>query len=215
MSENERKPFYKRNWFWITILSIIVVVSATTYVANYAFYQDKADQTTLRQRKSQSLKKKAEKSPSLITKYNSIKTGREGYSKRTIYKLLGNPKESQLIDPEGQIENVTWNGTDNNNEVMIQITFEKNKAQAKSIQGLDIDRENSLTLVDYNKIADGDGYNRVIDVLGEPDDYSDMNGIRTLTYVSDLSELDPTQNASIQIKLSNNQVISKSQINVK
>ncbi|WP_334333365.1 DUF3862 domain-containing protein [Companilactobacillus sp. HBUAS59544] len=213
MTENEKKPFYKRNWFWITIISIIVVVSATTYVANYSFYSDKADQISSEQRKNLKSQEKAEKSPSLITKYNSIKTGNKGYSKKVIYKLLGNPVETQVQSNE--ISNVTWKGRADESTVTIQITFENGHAVSKSIQGLDIDREKTLTLADYQKLNIGDSYNRVVNLLGDPDDYSDINGVRTLTYVSDLSELDPTQNASIQIKLSHNQIVAKSQTNLK
>ena len=213
MTENEKKPFYKRNWFWITIISIIVVVSATTYVANYSFYSDKADQISSEERKTLKEQQKAEKSPSLITKYNSIKTGNKGYSKKVIYKLLGNPVETQI--QSSTISNVTWKGTADQGNVTIQITFENGHAASKSIQGLDIDREKTLTLADYQKLNVGDSYNRVVNLLGDPDDYSDINGVRTLTYVSDLSELDPTQNASIQIKLSHNQIVAKSQTNLK
>lgn len=213
MTENEKKPFYKRNWFWITIISIIVVVSATTYVANYSFYSDKADQISFEERKTLKEQQKAEKSPSLITKYNSIKTGNKGYSKKVIYKLLGNPAETQI--QSSAISNVTWKGTADQGNVTIQITFENGHAASKSIQGLDIDREKTLTLADYQKLNVGDSYNRVVNLLGDPDDYSDINGVRTLTYVSDLSELDPTQNASIQIKLSHNQIVAKSQTNLK
>lgn len=213
MTENEKKPFYKRNWFWITIISIIVVVSATTYVANYSFYSDKADQISFEERKTLKEQQKAEKSPSLITKYNSIKTGNKGYSKKVIYKLLGNPAETQI--QSSAISNVTWKGTADQDNVTIQVTFENGHAASKSIQGLDIDREKTLTLTDYQKLNVGDSYNRVVNLLGDPDDYSDINGVRTLTYVSDLSELDPTQNASIQIKLSHNQIVAKSQTNLK
>lgn len=215
LNENEKKPFYRRNWFWITILSIIIVVSATTYIANYSYYKDEADQANVDQRKDQSERKQAEKNPSLVAKYNSIKTGKNGYSRKVITNLLGNPTETQIMDKKGKEITATWNKTDNNNQVMIQITFFKNIAKSKSIQGLDIDRENSLTLADFNKLKNGDNYNRVISVLGDPDDYSDINGIRTLTYVSDLSEADPSQNASIDIKLSDNKIVAKSQVNLK
>lgn len=215
LNENEKKPFYRRNWFWITILSIIIVVSATTYIANYSYYKDEADQANLEQRKDQSERKQAEKNPSLVAKYNSIKTGKNGYSRKVITNLLGNPTETQIMDKKGKEITATWNKTDNNNQVIIQITFFKNIAKSKSIQGLDIDRENSLTLADFNKLKNGDNYNHVISILGDPDDYSDINGIRTLTYVSDLAEADPSQNASIDIKLSDNKIIAKSQVNLK
>lgn len=212
---NEKKPFYKRNWFWIMIFSIIVVVSTTTYIANNSYYQGEADQANLEQRKDQAERKQAEKNPSLVAKYNSIKTGKNGYSEKNITSLLGNPTETQTMDKQGKEIIATWNKTVTSNQVMIQITFFKNIAKSKSIQGLDIDRENSLTLADFNKLKNGDSYNRVINVLGDPDDYSDINGVRTLTYVSDLSEADPSQNASIDIKLSDNKIIAKSQVNLK
>lgn len=215
LSENEKKPFYRRNWFWITILSIIAVVSTTTYLANNFYYQDEADQANLEQRKDQAERKQAEKNPSLVAKYDSIKTGKKGYSQKNVIQLLGNPTETQTMDKRGREIIVTWNKVNNSNQVMIQITFFKDIAKSKSIQGLDIDREKSLTLADYEKIENGDNYNHVISVLGDPDDYSDINGVRTLTYVSDLAEADPSQNASIDIKLSDNQVIAKAQVNLK
>lgn len=211
--ENERKPFYKRNWFWITILSIFIVVSATTYVVNFSFYQGKADQASTSQSKNVATKK-VEDDPSLISKYNSIKTGKKGLTKTKIIKLLGQPTATQAIDQSSQIMSMTWEGFDSNNGVMIQITFENNKATAKSIQGLNIDRKKLLTLADFEKLQVGDSYNRVINILGDPDDYSDTNGVKTLTYESDLAEADSTKDAIIKIEISNNAIISKTQQNL-
>jgi len=214
LNENDKKPFYKRNWFWITILSMFIVVSATTYIANYSYLQDKADQTTVKQGKNQS-EKKVTKSPSLVTKYNSIKTGSEGYVKDEVIKVLGNPTSTQDLNTDNGMMILTWDGTDNNSGVTIQITFEKNIATAKSIQGLDIDRKKLLTMKDYDKLQIGDKYSRVTNILGDPDNYSDMNGVKTLTYMSDLDEIDPTQATNIQVKISNNKIITKSQVNLK
>jgi hypothetical protein len=52
-------------------------------------------------------------------------------------------------------------------------------------------------------------------VLGDPDDYSDTNGIKTLIYESDLSEADPTYDATIKIEIANDKVISLEQQNLK
>lgn len=211
--ENDRKPFYKRNWFWITILSIFIIVSATTYVANFSL-KGQADQATISQSKNVT-KKKATKSPSLVDKYNSIKTGKRGFTKSEIIKLLGQPTSIQQINSSSQLTNLTWDTTDNDDNVTIQITFENNKATAKSIQGLDIDRKKLLTMDDFSKLQNGDSYNKVINTLGDPDDYSDTNGIKTLVYESDLAEADPSQDASIKIEVSNNQVIYTEQQNLK
>jgi len=104
---------------------------------------------------------------------------------------------------------------DNNTNLTIQITFRENKATAKSIQGLDIDRKKSLTMADFNKLQNGDDYNRVLNILGDPDDYSDTNGVKTLTYESDLAEVDPTEDATIKIEISNNEIVYKEQQNLK
>ena len=111
--------------------------------------------------------------------------------------------------------NLTWDGTDNGENVTIQITFEKGKATAKSIQGLNIDRKRLLTLKDFEKLQVGDEYNRVIDVLGDPDTYSDTNGIKILTYESDLAEADLSQDATIKIEISDNKIINLEQQNLK
>lgn len=169
--ENERKPFYKRNWFWITILSIFVVVSATTYVANFSFYQGKADQVSNSQSKNVATKK-AEANPSLVAKYNSIKTGKEGLTKTAIIRVLGQPTTTQNIDESNQVMSMAWEGFDNS-------------------------------------------YNHVISILGDPDNYSDTNGVKTLTYESDLAEADPSATASIKLEVSNNAIISKDQQNLK
>ncbi|PMD72139.1 hypothetical protein CBP76_04070 [Companilactobacillus nuruki] len=214
MNENERKPFYRRNWFWITILSIFIVVSATTYVANYSFYQGKADQASISQSKNVA-KKKAKKSPSFIEKYNSIKTGKNSLNKTDVINLLGQPNSTQQIDADSKLYNLTWNGTENDNDISIQITFSKDRVISKSIQGLNIDRAQLLTTEDFNKVQTGDNYNHVLNTLGDPDDYSEDNGIKTLTYESNLSEIDSTQDAFIKIEFSNNEVIYKYQQNLK
>lgn len=206
--QNEGKPFYKRNWFWIMILSIFIIVSATTYIANFSFYQGKADSTVVSKKKT----KKTVKDLSLAEKYNDLKTG---YSKKEVIQLLGQPTSIQQIDDTNQIIDFTWDKIDNGKSIIIQVTFEKSKASAKSIQGLDIDRKQLLTKKDYNKLQNGDNYNRVLDVLGDPDDYSDTNGIKTLIYESDLAEADPTYDATIKIEIANNKVISLEQQNLK
>jgi len=198
--ENDRKPFYKRNWFWITILSIFVIVTATTYVANYSFYRDKADQASTSQSENV-VQKKSQKNLSLTAKYDSIKTGKKVFTKDEIIDLLGQPTTTQQIDSTNGILNLTWNTAENDNNIVIQITVEKNKATAKSIQGLDIDRKKLLNVEDLNELKNGDKYNKVIDVLGDPDDYSDINGIKTLTYESDLAEADPSEDAIIKIEV--------------
>lgn len=209
--QNEGKPFYKRNWFWIMILSIFIIVSATTYIANFSFYQGKADQTAA----SQKSVSKVDNSLSLTDKYNSLKTGKNGYSKKEVIQLLGQPTSIQQVDDTNQISVLIWDKIDNGKSIVIQVTFENSKASAKSIQGLDIDRKKLLTKKDYNKLQNGDNYNRVLDVLGDPDDYSDTNGIKTLIYESDLAEADPTYDASIKVEISNNKIISIEQQNLK
>lgn len=210
--KNERKPFYRRNWFWIMIVSIFVVVSATTYISNYMYYQGKADSTSVKKPK---INNKIENNPSLVAKYNSIKTGKSGYSKDAVTKLLGQPTTMEQVDVNNQIDDLIWNGYDNSHQITIKITFTKNKATAKSIQGLDIDRKKLLTMEDYDKLQEGDSYNKVIKILGDPDEYSHNNGVKTLTYESDISEADPSQTASIQIEITNNVIAYKSQTNLK
>lgn len=215
MDEKDSKPFYHRNWFWITIFSIFIVVSATTYVANYSFYKGQADKATVSQSKSLAEKKKIEDNPSIVARYNSIKTGKKGFNKDEIIQLLGQPTTTQKINVNNPISTLVWNEIDGGQNITIQITFEKDKATSKSIQGLNVDRKKVLTSKEYNQLQNGDSYNKVINKLGDPDDYSDVNGVRTLTYESDLLEVDPTADAMIKIEISNNKVISKEQQNLK
>jgi len=72
-----------------------------------------------------------------------------------------------------------------------------------------------LTSKDLAKLQVGDSYKKVINTLGDPDDYSDTNGVKTLTYESDLSEIDQASDAMIRIEISNNQIINKEQQNLK
>ncbi|WP_338216666.1 DUF3862 domain-containing protein [Companilactobacillus muriivasis] len=214
IDENNSKPFYRRNWFWVIIFSIFIIVSATTYVANFSFYKDQADKATTSQSKNLT-EKKIDSDPSLVDKYNSIKTGnKKGFSKVELIELLGQPTTTQQLDVNNPITTLIWKGIDNQN-VTIQITVEKDKATSKSIQGLDIDRKKMLTSKDLAKLQVGDSYKKVINTLGDPDDYSDTNGVKTLTYESDLSEIDQASDAMIRIEISNNQIINKEQQNLK
>lgn len=215
VDENDIKPFYRKKWFWITIVSIFIIVSATTYIANYSFYSDQADKATVSQSKSLATKKKIANDASFISKYNSIKTGKNGFSKSEIVDLLGEPNNTERLAVDKSIVTLSWNGTDNKQNVTVQITLEKNKATAKSIQGLDIDRKKLLSMEDFDKLKVGDSYNKVINALGDPDNYSDVNGMRTLIYQTDLTEADPSVNSLIKIELSNNKVINKEQQNLK
>ncbi|WP_334330162.1 DUF3862 domain-containing protein [Companilactobacillus sp. HBUAS59699] len=205
------KPFYKKNWFWLTVIAVFLVVTATGYVVENT-YDDKADEGSYSQQNL--FKKTSGSKTSTIDKFNSIKLGAGGSSLRKVERKLG---EATFISNNEDKDNstMTWNNIKGlDDDVSINITFERGIAATKSIKGLDIDRKNDLTMKDYNRIKNGDSYDQVIDKLGNPDNYSESNGDMTLIYTSDVEDKVDDETTYIKILLTNDEVTGKSQVNV-
>lgn len=205
------KPFYKKKWFWLTVVALFLVATATAYVVENT-YDDKADEDSYNQENL--FKKTSDSNTSIIDKFNSIKLGAGGSSQKNIERKLG---EATFISNTEDKKNstLTWNNIKGlDDDVSIDITFEHGIAASKSIKGLDIDRKNDLTMKDYNGIKNGDTYDQVISKLGNPDNYSETDGNMTLIYTSDVEDKVDDETTYIKVILDNGQVTGKNQVNV-
>ncbi|WP_125568186.1 DUF3862 domain-containing protein [Companilactobacillus insicii] len=203
------KPFYKKQWFWLTIIAMFFVITATAYVVENT-YEDKADE----ENQERLFNKSSNSNTSTIDKFNSIKLGAGGSDRKAVDRKFG--KAVYISNSEDEENStMTWNNIKGlDDDVSIDITFEQGIAVAKSIKGLDIDRKNDLTMKDYNRVKNNDSYEQVINTLGNPDNYSEKNGNMTLIYTSDVEDKKDDEATYIKVVLNNNKVTSKSQVNV-
>ncbi|APX73275.1 DUF3862 domain-containing protein (plasmid) [Companilactobacillus allii] len=204
-------PFYKKKWFWISIISFFIIISTTAFVVENT-YDDKADENL---NQEDLFKKTKDSDTSIIDKFNKVKIGAKGNTLKRIEEVFGSPTiTSNTSDRKNAT--LTWQNLKGlDDDVVIDITFQDGVAVSKSIKGLDIDRRNDLRLSDYNKVKENDSYDQVINLLGNPDNYIESGGVVTLTYTSDVEEKIDDASTYIEITLSNNKVTSKSQLNVK
>lgn len=205
-------PFYKRRWFWISAVSLFIIVTTTAFVVENT-YDDKADEESYRQ--EDLFKKTSDSDTSVIDKFNNVKIGIDGNSLKKIEDVFGSPTMTSNTS-DRKNATLTWQnlkGVDD--DVVIDITFQDGSAVSKSIKGLDIDRKSDLRLSDYQKVNKNDSYDKVISVLGNPDNYIESGGVVTLTYTSDVEEEIDDATTYIEITLSNDKVTSKTQLNVK
>lgn len=206
------KPFYKKRWFWLTAIAMLVVITATAFVVENT-YDDKADEESYTQENL--FKKTADSKTSIIDKFNAIKLGANGNDRRFIESQFG---QAAMSTNSGGNDNATLSWSDLkglDDDVVIDVNFKNGKAVSKSIKGLDIDRRNDLTMKDFDMVKTNYNYEQVIDLLGNPDNYTETNGVITLMYTSDVEEKIDDQATYIKITLANNKVTGKSQLNVK
>ncbi|WP_164509404.1 DUF3862 domain-containing protein [Companilactobacillus jidongensis] len=207
-----RKPFYNKKWFWLTMIAALVIITATSYVAENT-YEDKADSDAYAQENL--FKKTVDSKTSIIDKFNAVKLGAGGSTHKAVDSKFGKAVVSSNAEDNNNAT-LSWSNLKGlDDDVVIDITFHDGRAVAKSIKGLDIDRKNDLTMKDFKTLKTGNNYEQVIDLLGNPDNYTETNGIVTLTYTSDVEEKINDNTAYIKVSLVNDEVTSKSQVNVK
>ncbi|WP_125764556.1 DUF3862 domain-containing protein [Companilactobacillus hulinensis] len=207
-----KKSFYKKRWFWLVAISALVIISATAFVIENT-YDDKADEESYNQENL--FKKTRDSDTSIIDKFNLVKIGAGGNSLKNVESKFGQATMTSNTE-DSKNATLTWQNLKGmDDDVVIDITFQDGIAVSKSIKGLDIDRKNDLTLADYNKVKTNDSYDHVIELLGNPDNYVESNGIVTMTYTSDVEEKIDDATTYIKIALNNDEVTSKTQVNVK
>jgi len=171
----EKKPFYKKVWFWI--LAVVLVVGGFGAVGGSDDKADSSDSTAKTESKTSSSKKPASK----ITKANFDKINvseSDGDSVDSVKKLFGKDPDDTSEDT---IENVksemyTWDNVDNGSlGSNIIIGFSNDHVISKNITGLKVKRNKDITKNDLSSVQNGTSKDDIRNKFGEPNGYDITN----------------------------------------
>lgn len=152
----EKKPFYKRVWFWIVVVLLIFVGvgAANGGGSNSANDNNKVS----------------------YSNYKKIKlSGNDGSTKNDVKNLFGKkPEDTSTQEIEGvKTDTQTWEKV-KNGDVSSNVTvgFDDGHAVNKVITGLKVDRKSQITLTDYDSLQTGATKDEVLKKFGKPNGYT-------------------------------------------
>lgn len=208
----QKKPFYKRVWFWI--LAVIVVFTIGGAIGGGSNNSSKTNKTT--STSSSNKDKVISKDTELRNKFDAIKvgdlmnSGNGGSTFDEVKSSLGSPNSTSTTDLQGvSVKTDTWS----KNGVTILIQFENDKVVSKDITGFKFEkRDEKLTLAEFDQIQNGVSYDEMVSKFGEPDSLSEMviNGETTLTAIW-LTGVKGGLGANVTLQFTNGQLMSKMQ----
>lgn len=173
----QKKPFYKRVWFWILV--VIVIGVASSMGGN----KDKESKTTDNKTESSttSSNKSSESSAKIKrSDFDAIKIGDlmqsadGGDTLDSLKQKFGEPNDASSSETNDvKTDIVTWDKVDNKIGSSMVISFTDGKAFSKDLTGFKLTRKNKIDLAQFNAITNGTSYNDVINKFGEPDNYTE------------------------------------------
>lgn len=212
----QKKPFYKRVWFWIVVIIILGGIGSQMGGSDTSSTSNKSE--TASKTANSSSSKKADG----ITKaqFDSIKLDESnGTSLADVKKTFGKKPNSTSTDTiEGVKSDMdTWDGVANGSLASsVIIGFSNDHAISKSINGLKVSRPSKITLDKFNSISNGATKDDVKKTFGEPNGYSitNLSGLSSenWTYTSGIKG---DLGANFVITFQNNVVSGKSQSSMK
>ena len=157
----EKKPFYKKWWF--ILITIIVIIGALGRIGNKKDIDVSADTSTASIQSTESASSTPSKSESKIT-YENFCSIQMGMTYDQVKEVLGDGQEQSSNEVSG-IKTVmySWSGSGVSN---MNVTIQNDEVVGKAQSGLYKDKAN-ITMDQYNKIENGMTYDQVKGILGE------------------------------------------------
>lgn len=203
----QKKPFYKRFWFWI--LAIIVIFILGTALGGNS--DNSNNGSTSSTKKVDGITK---------SQFNAIKLSEnDGTSLKNTEKQFGKKPSSTSTDTIDGIKSDmnTWDKVANGDlGSAVTVGFSNNHAISKSIDGLKVKRANKITLSDFNSISNGMSKDNIKNKFGEPNGYSitSISGITSEDW-SYTSDIKGDTGANFIITFQNDAVSGKTQTDMK
>lgn len=209
----QKKPFYKRVWFWILVIIVIAGVGSQlgggSSTNNSASSKDSSNSSS-----SQKVEGVTKAAFDKVTLSDST-----GTSSADVANLFGGKANSTT---ENTIQNVqtklyTWdkvaNGSFGSN---VTVSFENEHAVAKVITGLKVNRAKKITLAQVEAIQNGTSKADIQKEFGDPNGY-DLTNIAGYTSEnwSYTSGINGDAGANVIISFSGDTVSGKTQTNMK
>lgn len=220
----EKKPFYKRVWFWI--LAVIVVFAAASALNGSDKKEAASDTSTSTKDKASTKTSKEDGKVSLKETFDSIKIGdimndgEGGSTLEEVKKTLGEPNSTSETNIENHTaKSLTWSslkGGDMMNALIV--SFSNDKAVSKAVSGLKVADHDKATLEQFNAVATDGTFteDQAKNEFGEPDSITTslING-QTQDLLSWSKNVEGDVGANFNITFDNGAATSKSQLNLK
>lgn len=178
----EKKPFYKKIWFWILVIIVIIVgVNMGNGDKNSAKDTSKStSSSTTTNSKAETTTK--EDDGNLKATFDSIKigdilsNGEGGSTLDEVKATLGDPDSQSETSVEGvTAKMVTWSGVKGGDILSsVVISFSNDKAVSKAVTGLKVASHDKVTLEQFNAVATDGSFteDQARKQFGDPDSIS-------------------------------------------
>lgn len=214
----EKKPFYKRVWFWILVVFLII----GGFGAVGGGSDEKADSSSSSKTENSTKKAPVKHSTSKITQENFDKiavSDSNGWTQDQVKKLFGKDADSTSTQTIENIkaDDLIWNNVNGGSLASaITIGFSNGHVVSKGIAGLKVRRDKKIALADFNKIQNGMSKDQVKEIIGSPNGYT-ISSIAGQT--NDMweysSDINGNVGANFNITFTNDVVSGKSQSEMK
>lgn len=219
-----KKPFYKRVWFWILIVVILVAIGSQMGGGSSKADKKSTDEkTSVTKTKSSSASEKKDSGKITRKQFDAVKLGdlmksaEGGATIDELKKEFGNPDSTSSSTTNGvKTDIVTWTNVEGGLGANIVVSFTDGHAFSKAITGFEFNRDKKITLADFNGIADGTSYQDVVNKIGEPDGFDEtlIDGSKSVmaTYMSGVKG---DIGANFNVTFTDDKVSGKSQTSMK
>ncbi|MCC7666757.1 DUF3862 domain-containing protein [Liquorilactobacillus satsumensis] len=218
-----KKPFYKRVWFWILVVIVVAIGGQMENAKNSSSKSASSEKTSSSASpSSKGPSSSVAKDTSGLTEANFNKitlSESNGTSVADVQKMFGKKADSTA---EQTIQNVksemyTWSNVSGASfGSSIVVGFANDHAISKAVEGLKVNRNNKITLADFNGISNGVSKEDVQSKFGKPNGNSMTNiagqSNEIWTYSSGING---NLGANFEITFTNNVVSGKTQTSMK
>ncbi|MCL3857896.1 DUF3862 domain-containing protein [Pediococcus pentosaceus] len=197
----QKKPFYKRVWFWIVVIIILGGIGSQIGSSDTSTGNNKSDTA------SKAINSSSSKKASGITKskFDQIKLSEtDGTSLSDVEKSFGKKPSSTSTDTIQDVKTDmnTWTGVANAGlGSTIAVGFSNGHAVSKAISELKVNRSEKIDLNKFNSITNGMSADDVKKSLGEP------NGL-SITSIAGTSAEDWTYSSGVKGDMGANCIIT-------
>lgn len=176
-----KKPFYKRVWFWILAVIVVLIIGGSLGSKSNSNNTDNSNKST---------SAKTDNSGKITrSQFDSIKIGdlmnnaQGGDTLDSLKKKFGKPQSTSSDTTNGlKTDVVTWTNVAGGFGANVIVSFTDNHAYDKNLTGYKLSRKQNIKLSDFESFNNGMKYSDFTAKWGQPDYYNEslINGSTTI-----------------------------------